>query len=61
MNEFFDYFAGGGYSITMTILVMAVIFGLSLFYCLLLVVGAMALADGVAIMPLLMELYFILG
>ena len=26
MNEFFNYFAGGGYSITMTILVMAVIF-----------------------------------
>ena len=26
MNEFFDYFAGGGYSITMTILVMAVVF-----------------------------------
>ena len=26
MNEFFDYFAGGGYSVTMTILVMAVIF-----------------------------------
>ena len=26
MNEFFDYFAGGGYSITMTVLVMAVIF-----------------------------------
>ena len=26
MNEFFNYFAGGGYSITMTILVMAVLF-----------------------------------
>ena len=26
MKEFFDYFAGGGYSITMTILVMAVVF-----------------------------------
>ena len=26
MKEFFDYFAGGGYSITMTVLVMAVIF-----------------------------------
>ncbi len=39
MNEFFDYFAGGEYSITMTILVMAVVF---VFLILLMYIPALA-------------------